>query len=62
MCREDAIDDLLQWLAAARDAADGLGLDHAVYLLNVAMLAVLEGDTVNRVPSNDHSVASGTPN
>lgn len=60
MSRDDAIADLIQWLAAATDAADELGLDHAVYLLNVAMLAVLEHDTVNRAPQ-DHSVASGTP-
>ncbi|HEV7602853.1 MAG TPA: hypothetical protein VGO49_21680 [Bradyrhizobium sp.] len=62
MSRDGAIDDLIQWLAAAKDAAEELGLDHAVYLLNVAMLAVvLERDKVNPTPQ-DHPVASGTPN
>jgi hypothetical protein len=60
MSRQDDIDDLIQWIAAARDSADELGLEHAVYLLNVAMLAVLERDKVNPTPQ-DHSVASGMP-
>jgi hypothetical protein len=45
MTRDDAIDDLLTRLAAARGAANDLGMDVAAYLLNLAMLEVLERGT-----------------
>jgi hypothetical protein len=62
MSKQDAIEDLIQRLAAARGAADELGLDHAVYLLNVAMLAVVERETFKSTLVENQSPAIGTPN
>jgi hypothetical protein len=49
MTREDAIEDLLARLSAAADDAAGLGMDMAAYLLNVAMLEVV--DRANKAPA-----------
>jgi hypothetical protein len=45
MSREDAIENLLERLAVAKGDAAKLGLSLAAYLLEVAMLEVLERET-----------------